>query len=59
VSEQVKQIEYPKQSHEVCLTCAEIARGGHGPSHYGSPRCESGSLASGGPNAHCSCDRCF
>ena len=30
-----------------------------GPSHYGSARCESGSLASGGTRAHCSCDRCF
>lgn len=30
-----------------------------GPSHSGSPSCESGSLASGGHRAHCSCDTCF
>jgi hypothetical protein len=29
------------------------------PSHDGSPRCESGSIASGGKNAHCTCDVCF
>ena len=29
------------------------------PSHNGSRRCESGSIASGGTKAHCSCDLCF
>lgn len=29
------------------------------PSHLGSTRCQSGSLASGGTNAHCTCDTCF
>ena len=38
-----------------CLLCAR----GFGPSHSGSSRCESGSIASGGDNSHCSCDVCF
>ncbi len=44
-----------------CPTCEEIRteHKGFGPSHNGSPRCESGSIASGGQNAHCSCDTCF
>lgn len=29
------------------------------PSHRGSTMCESGSLASGGNNSHCTCDTCF
>lgn len=29
------------------------------PSHDGSPNCESGSIASGGTRAHCTCDTCF
>lgn len=29
------------------------------PSHCGSANCESGSIASGGKNTHCSCDTCF
>ena len=33
--------------------------GGFGPSHEGSTRCESGSIASGGHIAHCTCDTCF
>jgi hypothetical protein len=41
-----------------CKTCLEIA-GGFGPSHNGSPNCESGSIASGGNRSHCSCDTCF
>lgn len=48
----------PEQS--VCETCEQIKReGGFGPSHNGSKRCESGSIASGGQNAHCTCDTCF
>ena len=41
-----------------CPTCKEIA-GGFGPSHDGSVNCESGSIASGGTHAHCTCDTCF
>jgi hypothetical protein len=37
--------------------CAECAAGS-GISHSGSINCTSGSLASGGPVAHCSCDYC-
>lgn len=45
---------------EPCETCESIkAEGGFGPSHDGSTRCESGSIASGGTRAHCSCDTCF
>ena len=29
------------------------------PSHRGSTRCQSGSLASGGTRSHCTCDTCF
>jgi hypothetical protein len=32
---------------------------GGGPKHNGSRMCESGSIASGGKNAHCTCDTCF
>lgn len=44
-----------------CQMCAEILKkhGGFGPSHYGSGSCRSGSIASGGRNAHCTCDTCF
>ncbi len=44
-----------------CKTCLEIANkhGGFGPWHDGSKRCESGSIASGGKIAHCTCDTCF
>lgn len=43
-----------------CDTCEDIEEmGGFGPSHNGSPRCESGSIASGGTRAHCTCDTCF
>lgn len=43
-----------------CRTCAEIiTAGGFGPSHLGSSACRSGSIASGGRNAHCPCDTCF
>ena len=30
-----------------------------GPSHEGSPNCESGSIASGGLIPHCTCDACY
>jgi hypothetical protein len=42
-----------------CRTCQEIAKTGFGPSHNGSSRCQSGSIASGGTHAHCACDTCF
>ncbi len=41
-----------------CRQCMEIGTG-MGPSHNGSKGCESGSIASGGKNAHCTCDVCF
>ena len=37
--------------------CAECVAG-VATSHYGSPQCTSGSLASGGNVAHCACDYC-
>lgn len=38
---------------EDCATCQSIGRGGFGPSHTASTRCESGQ------HAHCTCDTCF
>lgn len=32
---------------------------GLGPRFWGSPSCESGSLASGGEKPYCTCDMCF
>ena len=51
----------PRDYVEGCLVCKEIRDlcGGHGPSHDGKERCESGSIASGGKNSHCACDTCF
>lgn len=43
-----------------CQTCdEERANGKAAPSHAGSPNCESGSIASGGKDAHCTCNTCF
>lgn len=44
-----------------CETCKLIHEvyNGFGPSHEGSKRCESGSIASGGDRAHCTCSVCF
>lgn len=42
--------------HGICSTCQQE---GMKPSHNGSKRCESGSIASGGDKDHCSCDICF
>lgn len=42
-----------------CSLCADPAWRDRGPSHNGSSRCEPGSIASGGRNAHCACDVCF
>jgi hypothetical protein len=46
---------------EPCKWCEDIASkdDGYGPSHRGSIRCESGSIASGGRRSHCTCDTCF
>jgi len=45
---------------EVCMACVRIIKeGGFGPTHNGSKNCESGSIASGGDIAHCTCDVCF
>ena len=41
------------------LSCKTCARGEFGPTHNGSTRCKSGSIASGGNKKHCSCDVCF
>lgn len=43
------------RARENCPGCREK----DGPSHDGSRRCESGSIASGGTRAHCTCDACF
>lgn len=42
-----------------CKGCQYNVKTGWGPSHDGSKFCESHSLASGGKNDHCTCDRCF
>lgn len=52
--------DYAKERHpelwpEKCVGCLDK----NGPSHEGSARCESGSIASGGNSSHCSCDTCF
>jgi hypothetical protein len=50
----------PAPAAAPCGTCADNkANGGFGPSHDGSPYCKSGSIASGGTRAHCTCDTCF
>jgi hypothetical protein len=38
-----------------CEQCLDLA----GPTHGGSSFCQSGSIASGGHRAHCTCDWCF
>ena len=43
----------------LCRTCLENLGYSIAPTHDGSPSCESGSIASGGTKAHCTCDRCF
>ena len=42
-----------------CGTCRAVKEEHFGPSHNGSLRCESGSIASGGTRAHCTCSTCF
>lgn len=42
------------------VECAQCKSGNiFQPSHNGSKHCKSGSIASGGTKAHCSCDVCF
>ena len=49
-----------RQFEPLCETCEQVkSKGGFGPSHNGSPSCQSGSIASGGNKAHCTCDTCF
>jgi hypothetical protein len=45
--------------HPTVLGCKGCNKTGMYPHHNGSTRCESGSIASGGRNSHCSCDTCF
>ncbi len=42
-----------------CKMCEAVKAEGLGPSHNGSRSCRSGSIASGGDRAHCTCDACF
>jgi len=50
-----------QQDDQECETCRLIKEKKltSWPSHDGSKNCESGSIASGGANSHCSCDICF
>jgi hypothetical protein len=43
-----------REQYDNCPSCQKF-----GPSHDGSSRCESGSIASGGAKSHCTCDVCF
>jgi len=45
------------QSIPGCSTCASPET--FKPSHFGMSSCQSGSIRSGGRNAHCTCDTCF
>ncbi len=42
-----------------CEICQYLIDHPFGPSHRGSTSCESGSIASGGKESHCTCDVCF
>jgi len=48
-----------KESREIWDNCPTCKLDQFKPSHDGSIRCESGSIASGGNKSHCSCDICF
>jgi hypothetical protein len=39
-----------------CSQCQDVTNPTR---HKGSPYCRCGSIASGGPNAHCTCDICY
>ncbi len=48
----------PREPLDTCPPeCSK--KGWSGPSHNGSRMCKSGSIASGGTRAHCSCDYCY
>jgi len=47
----------PVRSPDAVPGCSECA-GGNSASHYGSPNCTSGSIASGGAVSHCTCEYC-
>jgi hypothetical protein len=49
-----KTLDAAAQDGNDCQACGEF-----GPSHNGASHCKSGSIASGGTRAHCSCDACF
>jgi hypothetical protein len=51
------ELEEADKSEAKCRTC--LSPDFIKPSHNGSARCQSGSIASGGKNAHCTCDVCF
>ena len=44
-----------------CRSCDGFRERGESffPSHQGSPRCQSSSIASGGHRSHCTCDTCW
>ena len=48
----------PQGAEPDCPTCLQIGSG-MGPTHQGSKNCKSGSIASGGTLAHCTCGICF
>ena len=48
----------PESSLDAVPGCSECAGGNPAP-HYGSANCRSGSIASGGPVAHCNCEFCY
>jgi DNA-damage-inducible protein D len=48
----------PSVSLDAVAGCSECA-GGNPASHFGSVDCQSGSIASGGETAHCTCNFCY
>lgn len=52
-------IELEKLVRSMCHECERYWETKFGPSHEGSVMCRSGSLASGGTRAHCTCNTCF
>jgi DNA-damage-inducible protein D len=48
----------PQPGSDAVSGCPECAGGSRAP-HYGSPKCQLGSLASGGMKSHCTCDFCY
>lgn len=58
IESQVMHEMLPSLSEDAIPGCPECS-GGNPASHNGSKQCTSGSIASGGPRAHCTCDYCF